>query len=42
MYKNFTNFSQKESNAKNNKKAFDRNDVMTPIIKRYKGETLEV
>ena len=36
--KNFTNLSEKELNTKNNKKAYVRNDVMTTIIKRCRGE----
>ena len=42
MYKKFTNLSQKKLNAKNNKKAFVRNDVMTAYIKRCRGEKQEV
>ena len=38
IYKKFTNLSKKELNAKNNKKAYVRNDVMTTIIQRYRGE----
>ena len=38
MYEKFTNLSQKESNAKINKKASVRNDVMATIIKRSRGE----
>ena len=38
IYKNFTNLSEKELNTKNNKKAYVRNDVMTTIIKRCRGE----
>ena len=37
IYKKFTNLSEKELNAKNNKKAYVRNDVMT-TIKRCRGE----
>ena len=37
-YKNFTNLSEKELNTKNNKKTYVRNDVMTTIIKRCRGE----
>ena len=33
IYKKFTNLSDKELNAKNNEKAYVRNDVMTTIIK---------
>ena len=42
IYKNFTNLSEKELNTKNNKKAYVRNDVMTTIIKRCRGEKQEV
>ena len=42
IYKNFTNLSEKELNAKNNKKTYVRNDVMTTIIKRCRGEKQEV
>ena len=38
IYKKFTNLSDKELNAKNNKKMYVRNDVMTTIIKRCRGE----
>ena len=38
IYKNFTNLSEKELNAKNNKKTYVKNDVMTTIIKRSRGE----
>ena len=38
IYKKFTNSSEKESNTKNNKKAYVRNDVMTTIIERCRGE----
>ena len=38
IYKTFTNLSKKELNTKNNKKAYVRNDVMTTIIKRCRGE----
>ena len=38
IYKKFTNLSKKELNTKNNKKAYVRNDVMTTIIKRCRGE----
>ena len=37
IYKKFTNLNKKELNAKNNKKAYVRNDVMT-TIKRCRGE----
>ena len=38
IYKKFTNLSEKELNAKNNKEIYARNDVMTTIIKRCRGE----
>ena len=38
IYKNFTNLSKKEINTKNNKNPYARNDVMTTIIKRCRGE----
>ena len=37
IYKKFTNLSEKELNAKNNKKTSVRNDVMTTIIKWCRG-----
>ena len=36
--KKFTNLSEKELNAKNNKEPYVRNDVMTTIIKCCRGE----
>ena len=38
IYKKFINLSEKELNTKINKKAYVRNDVMTTIIKHYRGE----
>ena len=38
IYKKFTNLSKKELNTKNNKNPYARNDVMTTIIKRCRGE----
>ena len=38
IYKKFTDLSKKELNTKNNKNPYVRNDVMTIIIKRYRGE----
>ena len=38
IYKDFTNLSEKELNTKNNKTPYVRNDVMTTIIKRCRGE----
>ena len=42
IYQKFTNLSQKELNTKNNKKSYTRNDVMTTIIKRFRGEKMRV
>ena len=38
IYKKFTNLSKKELNTKNDKNSYVRNDVMTTIIKRCRGE----
>ena len=38
VYKMFDNLSEKELNTKNNKRTYVRNDVMTAIIKRCRGE----
>ena len=38
IYKKFTNLSKKEVNTKSNKNPYPRNDVMTAIIKRCRGE----
>ena len=38
IYKKFTNLNEKELNTQNNKNPYVRNDVMTTIIKRSKGE----
>ena len=38
IYKKFTNLSQEELNAKNNKKTYVKNDVMTTVIKWCRGE----
>ena len=38
IYKKFTNLSKKELNTKNNKKTYVKNDVMTTVIKRCRGE----
>ena len=38
IYKNLTNLSKQELNTKNNKSPYARNDVMTTIIKRCRGE----
>ena len=41
IYKKFTNLSEKELNTKNNKEAYVRNDFMTTVIKRCRGEKKE-
>ena len=38
IYKKLTNLSKQELNTKNNKSPYARNDVMTTIIKRCRGE----
>ena len=38
IYKKFTNLSKKELNTKNNRNHYVRNDVLTTIIKHYRGE----
>ena len=38
IYKKFTNLSKQELNTENNKNHYARNDVMTTIIKRCRGE----
>ena len=38
IYKRFTNLSKKELNRKNSKYPYIRNDFMTTIIKRCRGE----
>ena len=38
VYKMFDKLSEKELNTKNNKRTYVRNDVMTAIIKRCRGE----
>ena len=38
IYKNFSNLGKKELNTQNNKNPYVRNDVMTTIIKRCRGE----
>ena len=42
IYKKFANLSEKELNTKNNKISYVRNDVMTTIIKRCRGEKQEI
>ena len=41
IYKKFTNLSQEKLNTINNKKTYVKNDVMTTIIKRCRGEKKE-
>ena len=38
IYKKFTNLSQEKLNAINNKKTYVKNDVITTVIKRCRGE----
>ena len=38
LYEKFDNLSKEELNAKSNKTAYVRNDVMTTIIKRCRGK----
>ena len=38
IYKKFDNLSEDELNTKSNKNIYVRNDVMTTIIKRCRGE----
>ena len=38
IYKKFTNLSQEKLNTINNKKTYVKNDVMTTVIKRCRGE----
>ena len=38
IYKKFIDLNEKELNTQNNKNPYVRNDVMTTIIKRSKGE----
>ena len=42
IYKNFTNLSSKELNAKNNKNTYVRNDVMITFIKNIEKKKQEV
>ena len=42
IYETFDNSSEDELNTKSNKKFCVRNDVMTIVIKRYKGKRKEV
>ena len=38
VYKKFTNLSQVKLNTKNNREVYVKNDVMTTVIKRCRGE----
>ena len=38
IYKNITNLSKQELNERNNKITYAKNDVMTTVIKRCRGE----
>ena len=38
IYEKFDNLSEDELNAKNNKEVYAKNDVMTTVIKRCRGE----
>ena len=38
VYKKFTNLSQEKLNTKNNREVYVKNDVMTTVIKRCRGE----
>ena len=38
IYENFGNLSEGELNIKSNKTVYVRNDVMTTVIKRCRGE----
>ena len=40
-YERFDNLSEKELNKKNNKETYVRNNVMTTVIKRCRGEKKE-
>ena len=37
IFENFDNLSEDELNAKNNKEVYAKNDVITTVIKRYRG-----
>ena len=41
IYNKFTNLSQEKLNTINNKKTYVKNDIMTTIIKRCRGEQKE-
>ena len=38
IFKKFVNISEDKLNAKNNKEVYAKNDVMTTVIKRCRGE----
>ena len=38
VYKKFTNLSQEKLNTKNNREVYVKNDIMTTVIKRCRGE----
>ena len=40
IFEKFDNLSEDELNAKNNKEVYAKNDVMTTVIKCYRGEKL--
>ena len=42
IYKKFTNLSHEKLNTINNKKTYVKNDVMTTVIKRCRGEKTRV
>ena len=41
IFEKFDNLSEDELNAKNNKEVYAKNDVMTTVIKRCRGEKKE-
>ena len=42
IYEKFDNLCEEELNTKSNKTVYVRNDVMTTVIKRCRGEKKEV
>ena len=42
IYKNITNLSKQELNERNNKITYAKNDVMTTVIKRCRGEKTDI
>ena len=42
IYKNITNLSKQELNERNNKITYVKNDVMTTVIKRCRGEKTSI